>query len=77
MGLTAIGIQHTPSEHEDLFRVRVKGPGNTAWRAPDGGRDCCAGDAARVLVALGLSDERARHLIDAALTRGTEAAFQH
>lgn len=73
MGFTAIGVHVIHSAPDERFRVRVKQPGDPAWRDPEGVGECCADRARDTLMALGLTDERATQLLDDARIYGVSS----
>lgn len=74
MGFTAIGVQQRLSHDGERFRVRVRRP-DGAWA--DGSVDLNEDDALRLLVELGVTEERAGSLLLGAREQGTVAHYRH
>ena len=74
MGFTAIGVQQRFSSDGERFRVRVQRP-DGAWG--DGSVDLNEDDALRVLVELGVPEERAGSLLHGAREHGTVGMYRH
>lgn len=74
MGYTAIGVQQRFSSDGERFRVRVQRP-DGAWG--DGSVDLNEDDALRVLIELGVSEERASSLLHDAREHGAVGMYRH
>jgi hypothetical protein len=73
VGYTAIGVQQRFSSDGERFRVRVQRP-DGAWG--DGSVDLNEDDALRVLIELGVSEERAGSLLHDAREHGTVGMYR-
>jgi hypothetical protein len=73
VGYTAIGVQQRFGSDGERFRVRVQRP-DGAWS--DGSVDLNEDDALRVLVELGVSEERAGSLLHDAREHGTVGMYR-